>query len=58
MPSRMNLMLSLAMHCWCLSGQPHRWQLSAQVFVGAVVILFGLFLYFYKDLGLYRRLKI
>ena len=33
-------------------------QLSAQVFVGAVVILFGLFLYFYKDLGLYRRLKI
>ena len=33
-------------------------QLSAQVFVGAAVILFGLFLYFYKDLGLYRRLKI
>lgn len=33
-------------------------QLSAQVFVGALVILFGLFLYFYKDLGLYRRLKI
>ena len=33
-------------------------QLSAQVFVGAMVILFGLFLYFYKDLGLYRRLKI
>ena len=33
-------------------------QLSAQVFVGAVVILFGLFLYFYKDLGLYRGLKI
>jgi drug/metabolite transporter (DMT)-like permease len=33
-------------------------QLSAQVVVGAVVILFGLFLYFYKDLGLYRRLKI
>ncbi|MFN4317335.1 DMT family transporter [Acinetobacter parvus] len=36
----------------------NREQLSAQVFVGAVVILFGLFLYFYKDLGLYRRLKI
>ena len=36
----------------------NRDQVSAQVFVGAVVILFGLFLYFYKDLGLYRRLKI
>ena len=33
-------------------------QLSAQVFVGAVVILFGLFLYFYKDFNTYRRLKI
>ncbi|ENW03126.1 DMT family transporter [Acinetobacter beijerinckii] len=33
-------------------------QLSAQVFVGASIILFGLFLYFYKDLQTYRRLKI
>ncbi|MFW2160734.1 DMT family transporter [Acinetobacter beijerinckii] len=33
-------------------------QLSAQVFVGASIILFGLFLYFYKDLQSYRRLKI
>lgn len=33
-------------------------QLSAQVFVGASVILFGLFLYFFKDLKAYRRLKI
>ena len=32
-------------------------QLSAQVFVGATIILFGLFLYFYKDLNAYRRLK-
>jgi drug/metabolite transporter (DMT)-like permease len=32
-------------------------QLSAQVFVGATIILFGLFLYFYKDLSAYRRLK-
>lgn len=31
-------------------------QLSAQVFVGASIILFGLFLYFYKDLQSYRRL--
>lgn len=33
-------------------------QLSAQVFVGTSIILFGLFLYFYKDLQTYRRLKI
>ncbi len=33
-------------------------QLSIRVFVGAVIILFGLLLYFYKDLKMYRRLKI
>ncbi|EOR06238.1 DMT family transporter [Acinetobacter genomosp. 15BJ] len=33
-------------------------QLSAQVFIGASIILFGLFLYFFKDLRAYRRLKI
>ncbi|MCM1958498.1 EamA family transporter [Acinetobacter modestus] len=33
-------------------------QLSAQVFVGASVILLGLCLYFYKDFNTYRRLKI
>lgn len=33
-------------------------QLSAQVFVGASIILLGLCLYFYKDFNTYRRLKI
>ncbi|MCH7303615.1 EamA family transporter [Acinetobacter sp. NIPH 1869] len=33
-------------------------QLSAQVFIGASIILFGLLLYFFKDLRAYRRLKI
>jgi len=33
-------------------------QLSIRVFVGAVIILVGLLLYFYKDLKMYRRLKI
>ncbi|WP_256414633.1 DMT family transporter [Acinetobacter sp. 5862] len=33
-------------------------QLSAQVFVGASIILLGLCLYFYKDFNSYRRLKI
>lgn len=33
-------------------------QLSAQVFVGASIILLGLCLYFYKDFNIYRRLKI
>ena len=33
-------------------------QLSAQVFVGASIILLGLCLYFYKEFNTYRRLKI
>ena len=33
-------------------------QLSAQVFVGASIILLGLCLYFYKDFNTYRRFKI
>ena len=33
-------------------------QLSAQVFVGASIILLGLCVYFYKDFNTYRRLKI
>ncbi|USA55174.1 EamA family transporter [Acinetobacter sp. C32I] len=33
-------------------------QLTAQVFIGASIILFGLLLYFFKDLRAYRRLKI
>nr|WP_314523008.1 EamA family transporter [uncultured Acinetobacter sp.] len=33
-------------------------QLSVQVFVGASIILFGLFLYFFRDLRAYRRLKV
>ena len=33
-------------------------QLSAQIFVGASIILLGLCLYFYKDFNTYRRLKI
>lgn len=33
-------------------------QLSAQVFVGASIIILGLCLYFYKDFNTYRRLKI
>ncbi|QER39027.1 EamA family transporter [Acinetobacter suaedae] len=33
-------------------------QLSAQVFIGASIILFGLLLYFYKDLRVYRRFKV
>ncbi|ENW95641.1 DMT family transporter [Acinetobacter sp. NIPH 298] len=33
-------------------------QLSVQVFAGATIILFGLFLYFFKDLQAHRRLKI
>ncbi|MCU4577325.1 EamA family transporter [Acinetobacter courvalinii] len=32
-------------------------QISAQVFVGATIILFGLVLYFFRDLRAYRRLK-
>ena len=32
-------------------------QISAQVFVGASIILFGLLLYFFRDLRAYRRLK-
>lgn len=32
-------------------------QISAQVFVGASIILFGLMLYFFRDLRAYRRLK-
>lgn len=32
-------------------------QLSAQVFVGASIILFGLLLYFYKDLRTHKRLS-
>jgi len=32
-------------------------QISAQVFVGASIILFGLVLYFFRDLRAYRRLK-
>ncbi|MGN5763078.1 DMT family transporter [Acinetobacter calcoaceticus] len=32
-------------------------QLSVQVFVGASIILFGLVLYFFRDLRAYRRLK-
>lgn len=32
-------------------------QISAQVFVGASIILFGLMLYFLRDLRAYRRLK-
>ncbi|WP_023270325.1 DMT family transporter [Acinetobacter gyllenbergii] len=33
-------------------------QLSAQVFIGASIILIGLVLYFFRDLRAYRRLKI
>ncbi|MGA6136208.1 DMT family transporter [Acinetobacter dispersus] len=33
-------------------------QLSVQVFVGASIILLGLFLYFFRDLRAYRRLKV
>ena len=33
-------------------------QLSAQVFVGASIILLGLLLYFFQELKQYRRLKI
>ncbi|WP_109440956.1 DMT family transporter [Acinetobacter haemolyticus] len=33
-------------------------QLSAQVFIGASIILFGLLLYFYKDLSTHRRLRV
>lgn len=32
-------------------------QISAQVFVGASIILFGLVLYFFRDVRAYRRLK-
>lgn len=32
-------------------------QISAQVFMGASIILFGLVLYFFRDLRAYRRLK-
>lgn len=32
-------------------------QISAQIFVGASIILFGLLLYFFRDLRAYRRLK-
>lgn len=31
-------------------------QLSVQVFVGASIVLFGLLLYFIKDLRAYRRM--